>query len=1255
MNFKFAVVFCALLFLMSAVLVWTPGEPLKIDEVFSEEETIQQGTRAAGGTQVWTFTTPEGEPISTPAIGDLDGDGTQEIVFASSGDAVYALDHTGFEHWTTPYSDDSIDPSGDTPGTTGLSFTPPSFFSSVVLADVAMGPGPEILIGVDGGLAIIDNTGSLYSKKGTTNGYYLSTPAITDLEGEWTGVKTDMEIIVASDADDRTAYVEAFEVDGPNVFRFEVDMGTPQSEIITCAVAAGDMNGTFEHGHIPGPTEDTNTEFHISSCYDSLWVYEREGDQPGGQPKYVERDTGGFNGGKHNYGSAAIGNISGNSSFEIIMGTGIGFQTTYPGWTGELNIYDDHGNEKWSFSTGTAPSAVFSSPAVGDVQMESGPNPSYEIFFGCDNGKIYCLDGTNQVEKWSFDTGGRILSSPALCNIDNDDELEVIIGSNSGNVTCFDADPSDGIDEGENHPGDGLLYDVLWTYDAGAPIGISSPVVADLDNDGQMEVIIGDTDGVIHCISAGGTSATGQSDWPKFRFDLNNTGFYGPGQYLPKIITPNNTTAIEDEPYEVTYDAINAPESKGFAWTMTSNASSWLSFNPTTRVLSGTPENSDVGVYWVEIKVDNGLFSNSSYFYLTVENFNDAPTIDTPNKETAIEDIPYYTDYQITDIDPTADTLTWTFTTNATFLSMTGNNLSGEPGNDDVGMYWVSLNLSDGKGGYNNTNFTLTVLNVNDDPTMIGTDIEVCTEDVPYFTEYNVTDIDAGDDEFTWTLTSDCTFLNLSSEGNLSGTPTNEDVGVFWVNVTVEDGFSGTDTHNFTLTVLNVNDRPYWVDVPKNVTLDIGDSFAFDVNASDDDVGDTLTYAISSTPSSFITIDPGSGVIGWEVSDPGTYLINISVVDASDPIFFEFTIIVDPDNLPPTTMLSSPMDGSELEIVDPMFQWGVTDPEDDNVTCVLYLSSSLSDVENLTEGSKVMDGLTDKIYQFKDELEKGETYYWTVIPSDENATGICLSGIWSFKVSEDSVTTDSPPFFTSVPPVYAENGVVYSYEPEAADPDMDEVTITLVSGPTMMVMDGSVLKWTPATADVGNTFTVNLSATANGKMVYQEYELNVVSKETTPDDDDDDTTSSLSAIWILPLILLIVLVVMIIVVIVIIRKRNDPLDAPVMESGTAIDAEMESDAIFKQAEGSQAPFPIQPEAQVPAAPTPETKLEPDMVAEDPAMVETPSDLPQLMPGQGDEMPGDEMTQPMEDVPQEEMPVEEMLEDVVLPDNEEIVP
>jgi len=120
------------------------------------------------------------------------------------------------------------------------------------------------------------------------------------------------------------------------------------------------------------------------------------------------------------------------------------------------------------------------------------------------------------------------MSSPAICNIDNDDELEIVIGSDSGKVFCFDGDPTDGVDEGIPYPGDGPNQDVLWVYDTGNPIGISSPVVGDIDLDGMLEVVIGDQEGHVYCISAGGRSVKGNADWPEFHYDLNRTGFYNP-------------------------------------------------------------------------------------------------------------------------------------------------------------------------------------------------------------------------------------------------------------------------------------------------------------------------------------------------------------------------------------------------------------------------------------------------------------------------------------------------------------------------------------------------------------------------------------------------------------------------------------------------------------------------------------------------------------------------------------------------------
>ena len=52
-------------------------------------------------------------------------------------------------------------------------------------------------------------------------------------------------------------------------------------------------------------------------------------------------------------------------------------------------------------------------------------------------------------------------------------------------------------------------------------------MVADIDRDLILEVLIGDIDGTIYCIEAGACQV-GQVDWPMFRGNVNQTGFYRP-------------------------------------------------------------------------------------------------------------------------------------------------------------------------------------------------------------------------------------------------------------------------------------------------------------------------------------------------------------------------------------------------------------------------------------------------------------------------------------------------------------------------------------------------------------------------------------------------------------------------------------------------------------------------------------------------------------------------------------------------------
>jgi len=88
--------------------------------------------------------------------------------------------------------------------------------------------------------------------------------------------------------------------------------------------------------------------------------------------------------------------------------------------------------------------------------------------------------------EWNYTTEGPVLSSPAIADLNGDGQLEVAIGSWDRKVYCL------------NRTGK-----LDWTYTTGDVI-YSSPAIADLDGDGQKEVIIGSCDKNVYCLNKTG-------------------------------------------------------------------------------------------------------------------------------------------------------------------------------------------------------------------------------------------------------------------------------------------------------------------------------------------------------------------------------------------------------------------------------------------------------------------------------------------------------------------------------------------------------------------------------------------------------------------------------------------------------------------------------------------------------------------------------------------------------------------------------
>ncbi|MFW3146333.1 MAG: right-handed parallel beta-helix repeat-containing protein [Thermoplasmatota archaeon] len=393
----------------------------------------------------------------------------------------------------------------------------------------------------------------------------------------------------------------------------------------------------------------------------------------------------------------------------------------------------------------------------------------------------------------------------------------------------------------------------------------------------------------------------------------------------PVITTVDVNSVYMTVAYSVDYDATDEdPTGDVLTWHLTTNAS-FLSIVSGTGVVSGTPVRADIGTYWVNVSVDDGNGGlDWSNFTLTVNQLNTAPLITTADVTSAQEDSLYSVDYNANDPD-SGDILTWYLKTNASFLSINSATglLSGTPKNDHIGAYWVNVSVDDGSGGTDWTNFTLVVNNVNDDPSITTTDVTSTLEDSAYNVTYQATDIDPTKDSLSWSLNTDADFLKIDKvNGWLAGTPDDSDIGLWWVNVSVEDGRGGADWSNFTLRVLNINDPPVITNSPwTNATEDHYYYFAMEFR--DDDpasIGEVHTWSLQSAPN-WISIDSATGeLMGTPTNDHvGIWYFNILLDDGTSGTRLDISIEV--VNIPP---LIDPVPTMLYVNEDSMFYYNLT-------------------------------------------------------------------------------------------------------------------------------------------------------------------------------------------------------------------------------------------------------------------------------------------------------------------------------------------
>ncbi|HEX8528429.1 MAG TPA: putative Ig domain-containing protein, partial [Cytophagales bacterium] len=256
---------------------------------------------------------------------------------------------------------------------------------------------------------------------------------------------------------------------------------------------------------------------------------------------------------------------------------------------------------------------------------------------------------------------------------------------------------------------------------------------------------------------ATGTYPTGAAITAAGGFSWTPTETQGPGVYRVNVVVSDGTltdeeeieitvrevntapaftsqpvlTVVEDTPYAYTVTAADGDSPANALTLAATGLPAWLTFNPATGVLSGTPGNAQVGMHPVVLTVTDGMLTVEQTFAIQVRNQNDAPEITVSavaNNVTVAEDQPLSVPFEVSDVDsPLSDLRVQATSGNAALVPASAISFAGTGSTRTVrftpqpdtfgGPLTLTLEVSDGELTAS-TSFQVTVLPVNDAPTV---------------------------------------------------------------------------------------------------------------------------------------------------------------------------------------------------------------------------------------------------------------------------------------------------------------------------------------------------------------------------------------------------------------------------------------------------------------------------------------------------------------------------------------------------------
>lgn len=502
----------------------------------------------------------------------------------------------------------------------------------------------------------------------------------------------------------------------------------------------------------------------------------------------------------------------------------------------------------------------------------------------------------------------------------------------------------------------------------------------------------------------------------------------------PVITSPESVPATEHVPFTYTATAF---DSEGDPLTYSfQNLSSWLLASG--KNISGTPgEGVQSGSF--DLSVSDGKLSTTRHIVILVSPINDPPAFTSSNNASATEDIPFT--YTPSANDPEKSTVTFTFQNLSAWLNVTGQTITGTPGEEDhSGEFDVVA--SDGSLT-TPMHVVIAVTQVNDPPE-ISSPLIASTKEHEIFT-YNAAANDPDSPTISFTYKNYPTAWLTKSNNTLSG-KVPEGTSNFTFDLVASDG-SLKDSIRVAVNVTPVNDPPVFTS-PDTSTATEDAVFSY-IPSADDPEKSAVTFTFQNK-SPWLNIS-GKTITGTPGENDHSGYFEVVASDGTLTQILRVRISVIQVNDSPVITSAASMTIAEHSLFT--YTPTVTDP--DNIFS--DFTFTFTNFSNwLTPGAQSISGRPG---------EGVASGAFDVMVSDGQKSD-------TKHVSITVTPVNDPPYFTSKDTASATEHKPFTYKAEAKDPESASISYAYLTIPSWLKVLNNQINGTPEEANHDTLFTV---------------------------------------------------------------------------------------------------------------------------------------------------------------------------------------